>query len=120
LGFVTKCFAGACPHCEPLIVTATEQTEEANMNIEIHAGGKVTLGIPQQRWSDSDTINPGLLETAKFAGQEMMAITDDAGGFQLLYLGFKAEGFKSMTLAKASAPEFARRVLARMAEMIAS
>jgi hypothetical protein len=49
----------------------------------------------------------------------MMVITDDAGGFQLGYLNFKAGGFKTMEAAKKAAPEFAKRVLARMSDMVA-
>ncbi|RQR65675.1 hypothetical protein DIE18_04285 [Burkholderia sp. Bp9125] len=88
------------------------------MNIEINGGGKVLFGAPQQRWH-SQAGDGAVLQTARFAGQEMMAITDDAGGFELLYLGFKTGGFSTMEVAKQAAPAFARRVLARLSEMIA-
>ncbi|WP_232452605.1 hypothetical protein [Burkholderia ubonensis] len=46
----------------------------------------------------------------------MMAITDDAGAFDL---HFKTGGFPSIETAKQAAPEFARRVFARLSAMIA-
>lgn len=56
------------------------------------------------------------MQTARFGGQEMMAITDDAGAFDL---HFKTGGFPSIETAKQAAPEFARRVFARLSAMIA-
>lgn len=85
--------------------------------IEPHAGGNVTLSQPQQRWYSSD--DSGLLASARFAGQELVAITDDAGAFNLMYLGFQAKGFTSLEEAQRAAPEFARRVLQRMSDLIA-
>ncbi|MHB1666013.1 hypothetical protein [Thiomonas sp.] len=87
------------------------------MDIEIIAGGKSTLASPQQRWTDIDG-EWEVMQVARFAGQEMIAITDDAGAFDLLYLGFAARGFPTMEAAKAAAPEFAKRVLGRMLEAI--
>lgn len=74
------------------------------------------LGQPQQKWWGD---NPQIMQTAKFAGQELVAITDDAGAYQLMYLGFELGGFTSIERAKEAAPDFARRVLGRLAEMIA-
>ncbi len=87
------------------------------MDIEIHAGGKLTLTSSQQCWTDLDG-EWEVMQVARFAGQEMIAITDDAGAFDLLYLGFAARDFPTMEAAKAAAPEFARRVLGRMLGMI--
>ncbi|KVP39977.1 hypothetical protein [Burkholderia ubonensis] len=89
------------------------------MDIELNGGGRVAFGAPQQRWH-GQVGDESILQTARFAGQEMMAITDDAGGFELHYLNFKASGFPSMTAAKQAAPEFAKRVLSRLSDMIAS
>ncbi len=90
------------------------------MTIELHAGGRVQFLGPQQRWDAGPSDeSKGVLETALFAGQRMMAITDDAGGFELHYLGFATGGFRTMDIAKHAAPEFARRVLDRMREMVA-
>ncbi len=84
------------------------------MTIELHAGGRVQFLGPQQRWDAGPSDeSKGVLETALFAGQRMMAITDDAGGFELHYLGFATGGFRTMDIAKHAAPEFARRVLRR-------
>lgn len=88
------------------------------MNIEIGADGKVRLHAPQQRWSAPDD-DKGVLETANFAGHQMMAMTDDHGAFNLRYLGFVAGGFQTIEDAKKAGPEFARRVLNRMISMIA-
>lgn len=54
------------------------------MNITVHAGGKLRLDRIQQSWSGDE---PAVMQTAIFAGQEMVAITDDAGAFDLMYLG---------------------------------
>jgi len=90
------------------------------MKIELHAGGRVQFLGPQQRWNAGPRDeSKGVLETALYAGQQMMAITDDAGGFELHYLGFATVGFRTMDVAKRAAPEFARRVLDRMREMVA-
>ena len=48
----------------------------------------------------------------------MMVITDDASGFELHYLGFATGGFRTIDVAKQAAPEFARRALDRMREMV--
>ncbi|AGZ38135.1 hypothetical protein PVLB_26992 (plasmid) [Pseudomonas sp. VLB120] len=48
----------------------------------------------------------------------MMAITDDAGAFELDYLGHIGSGFASIEDAKAAAPEFARAVLERLRNLI--
>lgn len=87
------------------------------MNIKIGASGKLNLTSPQQKWVDPNG-DGSILQYARFAGQEMMAITDDKGAFDLHYLGFEINGFKSMELAKEAAPEFAKRVLSRMTEVI--
>ncbi|KWA83982.1 hypothetical protein WL29_21695 [Burkholderia ubonensis] len=90
------------------------------MNIELDSAGKVAFAAPQQKWHKPEGDDGALLQTARFAGQEMMAITDDAGGFELHYLNFKADGFPSIEAAKLAAPEFAKRVLARLSDMIAN
>lgn len=86
------------------------------MQIAPHAGGKIQLARPQMVWLSLHS--GGVMETALFAGHEVIAITDDAGGFDLTYLGFEACGFPTMEAAKAAAPEFAQQVLARMSKMI--
>ena len=62
--------------------------------IEPHAGWKVNLAAPQQRWTFTD--NSGLMATARFAGHFVEAITDDAGGFYLMYLGSRAKSFAGL------------------------
>ncbi|RRS01185.1 hypothetical protein EIP75_21660 [Aquabacterium soli] len=83
------------------------------MKIELHAGGKLKMARQQQKWIGNDSM-----QTALFAGEEVMAITDDKGGFDLLYLGFQTGGFASLEEAKVSAPAFASAVLAHMATLI--
>lgn len=87
------------------------------MIIEIDGGGKVAFDVPSLRWVDS-TGDGSIMQICRIAGQKMMAITDDAGGFDLLYLNFKTGGFATMEAAKQAAPEFARRVLRQMIEMV--
>lgn len=73
------------------------------------------LNRPQQVWwGDS----PEVMQIARFAGQEMIAITDDSGGFELDYLGHIATRFASIEDAKSAAPEFARAVLERLRSLI--
>lgn len=86
------------------------------MELELSGGGRVMFGAPQQYWHGN---NPTVMQTSRFAGQEMMAITDDAGAFQLLYLGFQTGSFTTIEDAKKSAPALARKVLSRLSEMIA-
>jgi hypothetical protein len=88
------------------------------MKIEIGPGGKLLFDA-EQRWHATEGGSPEVMQLARFAGQEVMAITDDQGGFQLHYLGFQASGFYAMESAIAAAPEFARRVLLRMLELVA-
>jgi hypothetical protein len=85
------------------------------MKLEIDGSGKVNFGIPQQVWLGD---KPSIMQVSRFAGHEMMAITDDNGGYDLHYLSFKTGGFKTIEEAKLSAPNFSRKVLARLAEMI--
>lgn len=86
------------------------------MQIELDGAGEVRFRGPQQRWIGD---KPEILQRASFAGHEMIAITDDAGAFDLHYLGFQTGGFRTIEAAKTAAPEFARKVLSRMRDMIA-
>lgn len=83
------------------------------MQVIIGAGGKVLLEATQQVWRGNQS-----LQTALFAGKEMMAITDDEGAFELLYLDFQSEKFPTIEAAKAAAPAFARAVLKQMSDSI--
>ncbi|MGA4422878.1 hypothetical protein ACI2UY_22320 [Ralstonia nicotianae] len=85
------------------------------MNLALHGGGKVLMAAPQQQWHGD---SPAIAQYAHFGGQDMTAITDDAGAFELLYLGFVTGGFPTIEAAKAAAPEFARRVFAHMSSLI--
>ena len=85
------------------------------IEFKVREGDVFPLNRPQQVWYGTD---PHLMQTARFAGQEMLAITDDAGAFELDYLGHIAGGFPSIDDAKAAAPEFARAVLSRLHTLI--
>lgn len=85
-------------------------------HIKPHAGGLVFLDQPQQRWTFTDSSE--LMASALFVGHLLEAITDDAGKFDLTYLGFEAKGFESMHAAKSAAPAFARGVLGYMAQLV--
>lgn len=85
------------------------------MQIKEREGDVFPLNRPQQVWwGDS----PEVMQVARFAGQEMMAISDDAGAFELDYLGHIGSGFACIEDAKAAAPEFARAVLERLRNLI--
>lgn len=85
------------------------------MELALHGGGKVLMSAPQQKWHGD---NPSVAQYARFAGQDMAAITDDAGAFDLLYLGFVTGGFPTIDAAKDAAPQFARRVLSHLSSLI--
>lgn len=85
------------------------------MKIKVRDGDVFPLNRAQQIWwGDS----PEVMQIALFAGQEMMATTDDAGWVELDYMGHIGSGFSSMVDAKAAAPEFARAVLERLRNRI--
>jgi len=85
------------------------------MEIKVREGSVFPLNWPQQvRHGDK----PQAMQIARFAGQGMMAITDDAGAFELDYLVHISSGFASMEDAKAGAPEFTRAVLERLRNLI--
>jgi hypothetical protein len=78
----------------------------------------VFLDAPQQTWIGE---SPEIMQVARFAGQEMMAIQksdDEPDVFELHYLGLVGSGFQSMAEAKDSAPAFAKEVLQYLSQMI--
>jgi len=44
---------------------------------------------------------------------------DEPNIYELHYMGFVATGFKGVETAKSNAPEFARKVLSRMSDLVA-
>lgn len=60
------------------------------------------------------------MQIASFAGHELIAITDDKGGFELEYLGFTEGPYPTMDHAKPEAPKFALAVLDVMKSKIIS
>lgn len=90
------------------------------MSIRVSAAGQMQLDRPQQEWRTSLTGDPSIMQIANFAGQELIAITDDKGGFDLEYLGFTEGPYPTMDRAKAEAPKFALAVLEVMKSKIVS
>ncbi|WP_321920149.1 hypothetical protein [Paraburkholderia tropica] len=86
------------------------------MKIELMDSSKNLAEQPQQQWFGNSA--PGLY-TALFAGNDMSLQHERDGRFHLYYLGYAAHDFASAEAAKKAAPEFARRVLARLSDMIA-
>lgn len=86
------------------------------MEITLSQGGEYTHSAPQQKWRG----NSNILQTALFAGQEMMVIrqSDDSHIFELRFMGLKTTGFTSVEAAKSAAPEFACAVLDRLKGLI--
>jgi hypothetical protein len=84
------------------------------MHVKHNGAGRESFKASQQLWGGDEAM-----QRALFAGQVMMARTDDTSGFDLHYLGFQTGGFKTIEDAKAAAPAFARKVLGRLAELIA-
>lgn len=81
------------------------------MNIRTDAAGHMQLVRPQREWNGGRGGNPASPQVANFAGQELMAIADGNGGFQLHYLGFTEGPYPSMDRTKAEAAKFALAVL---------
>lgn len=88
-----------------------------NMKLKLDGGGEVCFAVPQQRWRFGEG-DENLMQVSRFAGQDIMAITDDEGCYDLHYLNHKTGGFTTMESAKAAAPAFTRQVLAHLTEMI--
>lgn len=89
-----------------------------NIEIDISPAGKINLDAPQQNWYGRE---PEMIQYARFAGQEIMAIQksdDEPEAFELHFLGLVGGGFQSMTEAKESAPAFAREVFTYLSQMI--
>jgi hypothetical protein len=85
------------------------------MKITAAASFLEVLQLPAQDWQGDQ---PEVMQHARFAGHDLMAIADKAHAFDLRYLNFQTGGFPTMKAAKAAAPEFARKVLALMAAHI--
>lgn len=83
------------------------------MNVNIGAGGIVTINAPQQQWQGDD-----MMQTALFAGQRMVAITNDDDGFILIYLDFESDKFATIEQAKENAPAFTQAVLQHMSSLV--
>jgi hypothetical protein len=85
------------------------------MQIELIDSSKRLAELPQQQWVGNSV--PGSY-TALFAGNDMTLQHERDGRFHLYYLCYAAHDFTSAEPAKKAAPEFARRVLARLSDMI--
>lgn len=85
------------------------------MEISVREGEFLPLNQSQQVWYGED---PEVMQVARFAGHEMMAITDDSGAFKLTYMDHVVRGFSSIEDAKAAAPGLARAVLERLRNLI--
>lgn len=90
------------------------------MTIRLSSTGQMQLNRPQQEWHAGRGGDPANMQVANFAGQELMAITDDNGGFELHYLGFTEGPYPSMDRAKEEAAKFALAVLDALKSKIVS
>ena len=88
------------------------------MEIEVTKAGKFNFDAPQQSWHpESDNI----MQTAKFAGQDIMAIQksdDEPDIYELHFLGLMVSGFESIEEAKKHAPQFAKDIFHQLSMMI--
>jgi hypothetical protein len=84
------------------------------MSISLSDEGRQRYSAAQENWTGLTTS----LQTALFAGHEMLVRADAGGDFTLSYLGFEQVGLKTIEEAKAAAPTFAKKVLIRLTEMI--
>ncbi|MDF4421868.1 hypothetical protein [Vibrio parahaemolyticus] len=84
------------------------------MEIKITKGRAVQFESPQQVWEGCNNI-----QFSQFAGHDMLAITDDDGGFVLTFLGMTVvEPYTTMDAAKEAAPKFAIKVLEQLSSMV--
>lgn len=83
------------------------------MKVKTGAGGVATVNAPQQQWHGDE-----IMQTALFAGQRMIAITDDDDGFILIYLDFESDKFTTIEQAKENAPVFYQAVLQHMGSLV--
>lgn len=90
------------------------------MTIRVSSTGQMQFDRPRQEWHAGRGGNPATMQVANFAGQELMAITDDNGGFELHYLGFTEGPYPSMDRANAEAAKFALAILDALKSKIAS
>jgi len=81
------------------------------MGIRLDGEGRVRFQALQQQWHSSRDGDATLMQVANFAGQQMMALTDDNGGFDPHYLGFTEGPYPTMDRAKEEASRFACAVL---------
>jgi hypothetical protein len=81
--------------------------------VEMSSSGELNFRMPQQEWSGNNTI-----QSAHFAGQQMIITGSDDDGYELHYLGLKVGGFQDIDEAKYNAPEFARSVFQILGEFI--
>lgn len=89
------------------------------MQLELDGSGRVLFKSPVQSWGSHPEGDSEIMQTAVFAGQQMMAIRDELDlPVNLHYMGFKSQDFMKMDEAKGAAPEFARAVLAHMSSLI--
>lgn len=88
---------------------------ELKDKIRLSCVGEMTLKqCPQKNWR-GDT--PGILQNARFAGQEMMLISksdEEPYLYELHYLGFRLPDIDGIDKAKAVAEDFAKEVLKKM------
>lgn len=84
------------------------------MDIRLDDEGRMRFQAPQQQWHDGQGGDIAVMQVVNFAGQQLMVLTDDKGGFDLHYLGFTEGPYPSMQQAKAEASKFARAVLELM------
>jgi hypothetical protein len=87
--------------------------QTTTLKVKIGAGGKIRFNAPKQIWRGETD-----LQTALFAGHEMIAINDDQGGFILIFLDCESEAFTTIDAAKIAAPQFAQAVCQFLSSLI--
>lgn len=89
------------------------------MDIALDVGGQMLIEhVSQQEWKGD---SPEIMQVARFAGREMMVIqqSDETPDlYELQYLGFVTGNIKGIETAKSLAPEFAKKVLSQLSDMI--
>jgi hypothetical protein len=89
------------------------------MNILTSVSGKMNIEeVIQQKWIG---FKPEIMQTAIFAGQELILVQksdEEPNLYELHYLGFKVTDIEGVDNAKKQASEFTKKVLLKMTEII--
>lgn len=106
---------GYAHHKAELAIAAAKYASdlEAQKSVKPTKSQALKLGEPQKVW-----VGGRDAQMAYFSGHEMLAQLDETSAYSLEYLGYTSGLFKTMADAKEGAPDFAKKVLERLRDLI--